>query len=607
MLPGDDENYKELYFRMLEHCTAQEAVIARLNNGGSQRPVSNAAYQVNTLLQYKVKRLEAQLTVYENGQREIALKKQHAAELAAKDRDIKRLKRELGEAYRQGSTIRKNWEEVTEDIEAEHDKIVQDLKRRVCALEARVFELEGKLAEESAARLAEKKERYRLEAELEKERENTQRLQIQMHQNYENSSVPSSQTPNRTKIVNNREKSGKKPGGQQGHVGHRRPRYTPTQVIEIPAPEEYSNNPEYRPTGKTVTKQSVGLRILAIITEYTTPEFIHISSGRRVHAAFPEGLVNEVSYDGSVKAFAFLLNNHYNVAIAKVRDLLSELTGGTLTLSVGMINGLSKEFAQRTEVEQKKTIASLLCAPVLHTDFTSARVCGKQKNVLICASGTKVVYLAREQKGHKGIKDSPVEKYLGTLVHDHDRTFYNYGRAHQECLDHVLRYLKASMEYEPNRIWNRKMHALIREMIHFRKHLDPEEDRNPDQVDPAAVAELERRYDEALRLAKEEYEYEPPSDYYRDGFNLYTRLLAFRENHLLFLHDRRVSYSNSVSERLLRIFKRKQHQAMTFRSFDSLAYLCAALGSIASLRAQGKNVYEGVAAIFDAPLPKVCT
>ena len=85
----------------------------------------------------------------------------------------------------------------------------------------------------------------------------------------------------------------------------------------------------------------------------------------------------------------------------------------------------------------------------------------------------------------------------------------------------------------------------------------------------------------------------------KKGYNLFKKMLKYRDNHLLFLHDRRVPHSNSLSERLLRIFKRKQHQVMTFRSFENLAYLCQSLGVIASLRSQGKNLYNNVASIFD--------
>jgi hypothetical protein len=90
-----------------------------------------------------------------------------------------------------------------------------------------------------------------------------------------------------------------------------------------------------------------------------------------------------------------------------------------------------------------------------------------------------VLYFARDKKGHDGIKGTVVEDYQGTLVHDHDVTFYKYGTGHQECLAHVLRYLKDSMDNEKDRTWNRQMHSLIQEMIHYRNGLSESEEPDP--------------------------------------------------------------------------------------------------------------------------------
>jgi hypothetical protein len=204
------------------------------------------------------------------------------------------------------------------------------------------------------------------------------------------------------------------------------------------------------------------------------------------------------------------------------------------------------------------------------------------------------MYFAREHKGHEGVKGTPVEDYQGILVHDHDKTFYSYGTGHQECNSHPLRYLKDSIDNESGLEWNTQMRELIRGMIHYRNSLDSDED-----IDQDKVAGIEAKYTQILNVAKEEYEYEPPSRYYRDGYNLYRRLDDYMENHLLFLHDKRVPSDNNLAERLLRIYKRKQKQAMTFRSFENLEYLCRSMGVLASLSSQNQNLYKNVAAVFD--------
>jgi hypothetical protein len=411
-------------------------------------------------------------------------------------------------------------------------------------------------------------------------------------------------SPNHKKIQNGREITGKKPGGQPGHVGHFIKKQVPTNKINIPPPPECVNNPDYKPTGRIITKQVVGIRVILVVDEYSTPEFRNVRTWERVHADFPDGVVNDVNYNGSIKSFAFLLNNRCNVSIANVSKFLSELTGGKLNISTGMICGLSKEFSLKTEAEQKEAFSDLLLSPVMCTDFTTVRVNGKNMNVLVCADGSIVLFSAREHKGHEGIKGTPVENYQHTLVHDHDKTFYNYGGNHSECNQHPLRYLMGSMENEPDLKWAEHMRELIQEMIHFRNGLDPGDDRNPDEIDKESVDAFEARYDVILATAKDEYEYEPPNKYNMDGFNLYKRLDKHKANHLMFLHDKRVPATNNLSERLLRPVKRKLSQMMTFRSFGSLDYLCRSMGIVASLRAQGGSLYDNVASIYDRVIEK---
>lgn len=63
---------------------------------------------------------------------------------------------------------------------------------------------------------------YETAAELEEERGKNLKLRAQINRDYKNSSIPSSKSIKRKKIANSREKTGRKPGGQPGHPGHRR-------------------------------------------------------------------------------------------------------------------------------------------------------------------------------------------------------------------------------------------------------------------------------------------------------------------------------------------------------------------------------------------------
>ena len=601
-------DYRRLYYEQLDRNAALESTISKMRRGESEsetRPLSlsNPAYEMLTSYQYRVKSLTFQLDAFRSGQKYLDMKEDAAKLLAVQGREIQRLKSEIANARAETVTVRNNWFKVFDDIDKAYAKILSKKNTEIRNLEQENLELHKRIDEEAEKRKSLLCELYQVKTELEDEREKNRKLMAQLRRDYENSSKSSSMDPNHKKIVNNREKSDRRPGGQPRHEHHPRQRHTPTNIVEIPAPDEYMDNSEYVPTGKIVTKQLVDIRFEVITTEFTTPEFRNVRTGERVHAEFPGGIELDVNYSGNVKALAFILNNYCNVSIDKVSELLSELTGGEINMSKGMINGLSKEFSAKTEDDRKKMFADLQMAPMMNVDFTGVRVNGVNMNVLVCANLINALFFAREHKGLEGIKGSPIEDYQNTLGHDHDKTFYNYGSQHQECLEHILRYLKGSIENEPGLTWNVRMRKLVQEMIHFWNGLDPEDNRAPDEIDPGAVADFERQYDEILEKAKEEYEYEPPSRYYKDGYNLFFRMFEYRDAHLLFLHDKYVPPTNNLSERLLRIVKRKMHQVMAFRSYGGLHYFCTALGTVMKMKTQAQNLFEGVSGVFAMPVP----
>ncbi len=125
---------------------------------------------------------------------------------------------------------------------------------------------------------------------------------------------------------------------------------------------------------------------------------------------------------------------------------------------------------------------------------------------------------------------------------------------------------------------------------------------NGGEEDLEKVAELDQRYDEIITTAKTEYEYEPPGEYFKDGYNLYKRMAEEKERYTLFLHDPRVEPDNNLAERCARKFKRKAAQVMCFRSQNGVDWFCDGLSIIQSIKAAGKNIYESVKERFNAGL-----
>ena len=81
------------------------------------------------------------------------------------------------------------------------------------------------------------------------------------------------------------------------------------------------------------------------------------------------------------------------------------------------------------------------------------------------------------------------------------------------------------------------------------------------------------------------------------------RLRNYKESELRFLRDMRVDPDNSLCERLARVFKRKQRQAIVFRSFEYLGYVCDSIAAVNNMRLGGKDVFAESSSIFDRPMP----
>lgn len=514
--------------------------------------------------------LRAVVKRYESGSEYEKIEKEHRKQIAEMEDRLARSRRETQSMKVRFEEALNDYFSATEALnKAEfkiqmHDSIVSEKDAEISRLNFLVSDLECKI----------------------------QKLTAQINRDYTNSSIPSSKDENHRKISNSRIKTGRRPGGQKGHSRNVLRRLDPTEpAVMIPVPEEIEFNPDYRRTGKLIRRQMIELDVRVKVTEYCTPEFRRISDGIKWHAPFPEGISRDVNYGPGVKASAFLLNNYCNVSIDKVSEFIKEISNGEINLSKGFINGLSSEFSAKTEEQRKQIFNNLQKSPCMYSDATVGRVNGINNAVIICATPNESLYYAKDGKGTAGLSGTPVEDYMFTLVHDHDKTYYNYGGAHQECLAHVLRYLQDSIENEPNLTWSSKMKSFLSELVHEYKLQDG-------LIDEALQLTYASRYDEILETAEREYEINPPSKYFRNGYNLYRRMKKYKDSHLFFLNHPEVGYTNNLSERNLRAYKRKQKQAVSFRSKESQICFCNSLSIIKTSQSRGENIYSAAKNIF---------
>ena len=75
---------------------------------------------------------------------------------------------------------------------------------------------------------------------------------------------------------------------------------------------------------------------------------------------------------------------------------------------------------------------------------------------------------------------------------------------------------------------------------------------------------------------------------------LLNRLVKYKANHLLFLYDFRVHYSNNMSERDLRKCKNRDKMAGGFRSASGREMYCRIMSFIETVKRRGMNIYQSI-------------
>lgn len=568
--------------------------------------MSWSSYDIQSL-QFKNKFLKERLDAFESGTMYVQMQKLHELARNGDFQTINRLKKELEQERKEKVHVRELWYQTCRDVQDECEKKIREIKkeyeRQLREKDQQIRKLQDELQkekeltkEEHRKYLKKIEESYEVKTQLEEEQEKNKALIASINKDFSNSSKSSSMSPNHKTIHNGREKTGRKPGGQPGHVHHGRKRKEPTDIREIPAPSKYTNDPDFKPTGRIISKQLIKVHVVTEVIEYQTPEFRNVVTGQRVHADFPPGIVDDVNYDGTVKAIAYMINNDLYTSVDKTRKFLKDITKGKLDISNGFICNLSKQFSDLTKEEREGIFKDLVTAPTIHTDFTFGRAAGRQTTVIITTTPEgKVLYQGRRKKGDEGVKGSPVECFSGTVVSDHEATFVKRGGRHQECLSHLKRYAIGASENEPEKTWSKHLVTWIKESVGFWDDVD-DGVRHYDKEQAEAYIS---RFMDIVKTAKEEYEYEPPSKYYREGFNTYKRMEEKPDDYVLFLRDPSVCPTNNISERFARKFKRKSHQVMSFRSDKGVDRFCDGLSVMESIKSKDGNVFEAVTEIFN--------
>lgn len=456
---------------------------------------------------------------------------------------------------------------------------------------ARLLEENGSLKERNSE----------LEAEVARKDALIEHLNARLSRTPENSSLPPSSDPNRKRIPNSRARTGRKPGGQPGHRGHRRRMPDPDDVVVLEP--ESACCPRcgcgMAPTGDVREHSVTDIEVRTRTTAYVSSERACPVCGTTAWDPFPKGAENEANYGPGIKAAIAYLVGACNVSGANARGFVKAVTNGEVDVSSGSVPNFMRQFARLGEGDLQAAFDAVATAPVIGSDATFTRSEGHRSYVYVFHGGGAAVYRASDAKGHAGVKGSPLEDAPdATVVSDHDTTYHSYGRRHAECNCHILRYLKGVTENEPGQAWAGDMAALLKLANETAKKARA---AGAGSLDPAIVAKFESCYRAMLESALEGYMASGATSWKHppEGIALARRMLKHADKHLLFLRDLSVPFENNGSERLLRKAKGKLKQSGGFRSTPNGEQpYCDFLTIVETAKMRGIQPYRAVHATF---------
>jgi transposase len=452
----------------------------------------------------------------------------------------------------------------------------------------------GKLRQENA----------QLRAENQQLREQVGQLGTRLHElegrvskDSHNSSKPPSTDGYAKKTRSLRQKSGKKPGGQEGHAGNRRHFVQMPDEIIMVRPEKcahcQASLQQELPAEGYQRRQRIDLpEIKAQVTEYQAldvrcPSCQHVTRG-----TFPDEVRASIQFGPMLKGIALYLLYGQLLPYARTAELLSDVCG--CHLSPGTLEAFVAEGADRLVETEELIKQALRAAEVMGTDETGVRVQGVL-HWLHVARTDKLTHYAVHRKRGKAAADAIgiLPQFQGIMEHDGYSSYPQYTQCeHAQCNAHPLREL-CFLEEQEKQQWagNLKAHLLA-------CHLTVEEARTRGEIrlSSEVVESLTNTYHQLIEAGLAAQPPPLPMPRHRGRVkqtkakNLLDRLERDAQSILLFMSDFRVPFTNNGSEQDLRMVKVQQKISGTFRSVTGPVAFCRIRGYFSTMAKQGHRL-----------------
>lgn len=424
------------------------------------------------------------------------------------------------------------------------------------------------------------------------------RLEKRLNTDSTNSGIPTSKDRiGKHKIQNNREKTDKSIGAQKGHEWHKLQFFKDDEITEI---INYTLDKCPKCGGELIGTNIVKSDILDVEINVTkTRNYIHNYKcqccKKRISAN--NDLPRGVTYGPNINSICLSMSNESNTALNKIVSFISGITNNEINLTEGYLVKIQKKAANKLSNFIHNLKEKVISLKRLFWDDTVVKYgIGKPEegfseqeleealkdNEKKVKSGIIRFYgdndwallIGHKNKSSDGInEDGILDNLTEECVVMHDHLILNYNEKYlfqnAECNEHTLRYLKGNIDTFPKHEWALKMRNLLKETNRERKELIKQ---GIDKFSDEKINEVFSEYEKIIKLGYEENKTVDLTyiKSKKEELNLIERLDKFRDNHLLFVKDFSVAFTNNTSERGLRQAKRKIAVSFMFKNINRL-------------------------------------
>jgi transposase len=418
--------------------------------------------------------------------------------------------------------------------------------------------------------------------------------------NSTNSSKPPASDPNRKKRSKN--STGKKAGGQHGHIGVTLKKVDDPDRIE-PIKIDRRTLPgsrQYQEVGFEA-RQVFDIDISRLVTEYRA-QILEDENGRRFVAPFPEGVTKAVQYGSGIKAHAVYMSQYQLIPYNRIQDYFADQIN--VPISEGSIFNFNKEAFELLANFEDRAKQELAASQLLHADETGINIGGKGHWLHSASNEYWTLFQPHTKRGTDAMDEIGVlPRFTGTLCHDHWKPYYRYGCTHALCNAHHLRELTRAWEQDGQK-WAQQMKNFL-ETINRKVH----------EAGGMLDAETSEKYRRKYRKILEEAEIEcPPPDRpdikkkrgrikRTKSRNLLERLRDYENDVLRFMENERVPFTNNMGENDIRMTKVQQKISGCFRSMEGALIFCRIRSFLSTCRKEGIKASHALDDLFRGKLP----